>query len=68
MLKAMSIEVPSLWNPAKTWVVTRTSQGKYYINQKINGKMFYSKFTQTRKYAVSEATCLTIEELNAAFS
>lgn len=68
MLKAMSIEVPSLFNPAKTWVVTRTAQGKYYINQKINGKMFYAKFTQTRKYAVCEAVCLNSQELNAAFS
>jgi hypothetical protein len=66
-MKALTVFLPCIWNPAKTWVVTRTSQGKYYINQQINGKMFYPKFRQTRKYSVSEATCRTIPELNELF-
>ena len=67
-MKAMTAFLPCLWNPAKDWVVTRTAQGKYYTNQMINGKLFYKKFTRTTKYSVSEATCRTTTELNAAFS
>ena len=66
-MKEMTAFFPCIWNPAKTWVVTRTRQGKYYTNQLINGRLFYQKFTRTTKYSVSEATCRTIEELNAAF-
>lgn len=67
-MKAMTAFLPCIWNPAKVWVVTRTAQGKYYVNQKINGKIFYKRSRLTRKYGVSEATCRTMEELNTAFS
>lgn len=67
-MKEFTAFIPCMWNPAKTWVITRTRQGKYYTNQMINGQLFYKKFTRTTKYGVSEATCQTIPELNAIFS
>ena len=67
-MKVMTALIPCHWNPAKTWVVTRTQQGKYLINQMINGKLFYPKFGQSRKYGISEATCRTMEELGEIFA
>lgn len=32
------------YNSQKVWIIKRSKCGHYYINQKINGKMFYSKF------------------------
>lgn len=65
---SMTALIPCHWNPAKTWVVTRTVQRKYLVNQLINGRLFYSKFTPCSKYGVSEATCRTYDELNKIFS
>ena len=36
-------------NTAKNYLVKRYSNGTYYINQVINGKVFYKTWTQTTK-------------------
>lgn len=33
----------------KIWVVKRTADGHYYVNQKIKGVLFYSKFQRVTK-------------------
>lgn len=33
----------------KIWVVKRTADGHYYLNQKIKGVLFYSKFQRVTK-------------------
>lgn len=63
-----TIFVPDHWNPAKTWVITRTGQRKYRTNQMIHGRLFYKKFRPCSKYGVSEATMRTFEELHQLFS
>lgn len=44
-------EITDIFNPEKIWVVKRTVDGHYYLNQKIKGVLFYSKFQRvTKKY------------------
>lgn len=51
---AYTKEITDIFNPDKVWVVKRTTDGHYYLNQKIKGKMFYSKFERvTRNYLKS---------------
>ncbi len=44
MDKAGITEIQDIYNANKTWVIKRTKCRHYYINQKIKGKMFYSRF------------------------
>ncbi len=37
-------EIQDRYNENKIWVVKKTKCRHYFINQKINGKMFYSSF------------------------
>ena len=41
------IEIQDQFNKNKVWIVKKTNCRHYYVNQKIHGKMFYSKFTRT---------------------
>lgn len=43
------VEVQDKHNPAKVWVIKKTTCNHYYVNQKIHGKLFYSKFSRMRK-------------------
>jgi hypothetical protein len=43
------IEIQDMFNPFKVWVIKKTKCRHYYVNQKINGKMFYSGFSKTSK-------------------
>ncbi len=36
-MKAMTTFLPCIWNPAKVWIITRTTQGKYYTNNSCSG-------------------------------
>jgi len=49
------IEITSIYvNPHKQYLVKRYADGTYYMNQAINGKLFYRRWTQTTaKYAKS---------------
>lgn len=67
-LVALTLFVPDFYNPAKVWVVMRDGQRKYSVNQMINGKLFYKKFSKTSKYRVSELVFKTPQELNALFA
>lgn len=67
-MKAMTSFIPCVWNPAKCWVVTRTNQGKYYLNQMINGQMMYEKAVQMKKRHICQSVSQTVSELNVAFS
>jgi hypothetical protein len=48
------IEVQDVFNPAKIWVIKVTSCNHYYLNQKIWGRLFYSKFQRTTKKWLQE--------------
>lgn len=37
-------EYQDKYNNSKVWVVKRTACRHYYLNQKINGKLFYPRF------------------------
>lgn len=51
---AYTKEITDIFNPDKVWVVKRTADGHYYLNQKIKGVLFYSKFQRvTRNYLKS---------------
>ncbi len=63
----MTAFIQCQFNPNKTWLVTRTNQGKYLINQMIKGQISYSSFVKTNKIRVSEITCISLEELNELF-
>lgn len=67
-LVALTLLIPDFYNPAKVWVVTRSSQRKYSVNQMINGVLFYKTFSKTTKYRVSELVFKTPEELDVLFS
>lgn len=67
-MKVMTAFFPCKYNPVKTFAVTRTRQGKYYVNQLIKGKLYYSKFALGPKTFVAYVTERSIEEINAAFS
>ncbi len=67
-LLVATVLIPDFYNPVKVWVVTRNNQRKYSINQMINGRIFYKKFSKTTKYRVSEVVMRTPEELDALFS
>lgn len=43
------IEIQDKYNPKKSWVIKRSPCRHYYINQKICGKMFYSRFLRVSK-------------------
>ncbi|MED3563968.1 hypothetical protein [Bacillus xiapuensis] len=49
------IEIQDKYNPLKVWVIKRSKCSHYYVNQKINGKLFYSKFSRTRKKNLKNA-------------
>jgi hypothetical protein len=52
--KGYTKEITDIFNPDKVWVVKRTADGHYYLNQKIKGVLFYSKFQRvTRNYLKS---------------
>lgn len=44
---AWTKEFVDLYNPRKIWVIKRTTDGHYYANQKIGGKLFYGCFYRT---------------------
>lgn len=67
-LVALTLLIPDFYNPAKVWVVTRDGQRKYSVNQMVNGRLFYKKFSRTSKYRVSELVFKTFDELNILFS
>ncbi|MAD89041.1 MAG: hypothetical protein CMK64_05010 [Pseudoalteromonas sp.] len=67
-MKTFTAFIPCFFNQNKTWVVTRTKQGKYYLNQMIDFKLVYPRSTPIRLYGVSEATCKTVDELKSLFS
>lgn len=43
------IEITDLYNPLKIWVIKITKCNHYYVNQKINGNLFYRKYTKMTK-------------------
>jgi len=43
-----TIEIKDRFNARKVWIVKRSKCGHYYVNQKIDGRIFYSKFTRTK--------------------
>jgi hypothetical protein len=63
----MTAFIQCKFNPNKIWLVTRTNQSKYLINQMIKGKLVYNHFVKTSKVRVSEVTCISTEELNELF-
>lgn len=39
------------WNENKVWIIKHYSDGHYYVNQEIRGKIFYNKFQRsTRRF------------------
>jgi hypothetical protein len=49
------IEINDRYNPLKVWVVKVTKCNHYYVNQKINGRMFYKRFSKTTKRQLENA-------------
>ncbi len=47
-------EIQDKYNANKIWVIKRTKCRHYYINQKINGKMFYSRFQCVSKAFIND--------------
>lgn len=53
-METQVIRVQDRYNPIKVWIVKRDSNGHYYMNQEIAGKLFYSKYVRTtKKYLIS---------------
>lgn len=50
----MIIEIKDRYNENKIWVIKHTSCRHYYFNQKICGKMFYSKFQRVSKAFIND--------------
>lgn len=42
-------EIIDKYNADKVWVIKKYSCGHYYINQKINNRIFYKAFQKTTK-------------------
>lgn len=49
----MIIEIKDKYNENKTWVIKHTADRHYYLNQKIRGKMFYSRFQRISKLFIN---------------
>lgn len=43
------LEIIDKYNKEKIWLIKKYSNSTYYLNQMINKKIFYKKFTQTNK-------------------
>lgn len=46
-------EIKDKYNPEKIWIIKRSKCGHYYINQKICGKVFYSRFQRVTKSLIN---------------
>lgn len=57
-------EVQDKYNPAKTWVIKRYDSGNYYVNQKIHGRMFYSRFSRVTKRSLKNAVLFVFDGTN----
>lgn len=61
--KKLNLVIKDYWNPRKTWLVRRDSQGHWSLSQAINGVQLYP-FRRIKRYAIEECTWLTFDELN----
>jgi len=56
-----TIEIQDKYNPLKIWVIKKTKSGNFYVNQKISGRMFYSRFSRTTKRQLKSAILFETE-------
>ena len=48
------IEIPCKYDPKKVYLIKVLSNGHFYINQAVNGKIFYKRWARTTKKHVLE--------------
>lgn len=53
--KMTVFEVQDKYNPIKIWVIKKSKCNHYYVNQKINGRLFYSKFSKVKLRSLQNA-------------
>ena len=46
---ATIIRLQDKWNSQKVWIIKRYADGHFYLNQEINGKLFYARWTKTSR-------------------
>lgn len=54
MLKCKIYRVPCPYDSNKVYVVKRYGCGHYYLNEEIDGKLFYNRFVKTSRHWVNE--------------
>lgn len=52
------LRIPDKYNSNKVWLVKRYVCGAYYVNQEVNGRVFYKRFTKTTKKYLQAAGVL----------
>ena len=46
---ATIVRLQDKWNSNKVWIIKRYADGHFYLNQEINGKLFYSRWARTSR-------------------
>lgn len=53
--KMTIFEVQDKYNPFKVWVIKKSKCNHYYVNQKIHGRLFYSRFSKVKIKSLQKA-------------